>query len=152
METNVAFLCNDIARLFRKRFCEEVRDTSSSGSTGAQWRALLIVERDQGISQGMLAERLDVEPITACRMVDRLEQAGFVERRRHPDDRRVRQLFLTETGTRVVCKLKEVGARTLDSALSRLSEDEVEHLTQFLLKVRDTLSGEDDIAAERRVG
>ena len=72
METNVAFLCNDIARLFRKRFCEEVRDTSSSGSTGAQWRALLIVERDQGISQGMLAERLDVEPITECRMVDRL--------------------------------------------------------------------------------
>ena len=51
--------------------------------------------REPGLKQVELAERLDVEPITACRIVDRLEEAGLVERQRDPDDRRAWRLLLT---------------------------------------------------------
>ncbi len=52
--------------------------------------------REPGMKQVELAERLDVEPITAGRIVDRLEEAGLVERQRDPVDRRAWRLFLTD--------------------------------------------------------
>ncbi len=137
METNIAFLCFDIARLFRKRFAEAAREI---GGTGAQWRALLVLERQPGINQGALAEHLDVEPITTCRMVDRLEQAGLVERRRDPDDRRSWQLFVTPAAAPVFAKLHEIGKKSLEQATSSLSEEEAEHLTRSLTLVRDNIA------------
>lgn len=136
MEPNLAFVCSDIARLFRKRFAEAARNV---GSTGPQWRALLSVQKCPGINQGALAERLDVEPISACRMIDRLEQAGLVERRRDPSDRRVWQIFLTEAATPVVEQLHEIGVAMLDQSTSTLSAEEIERLFTYLSRVRDTL-------------
>ena len=71
------------------------RGASVLGVTSAQWRLLLRLAREPGLKQVELAERLDVEPITACRIVDRLEDAGLVERQRDPEDRRAWRLVLT---------------------------------------------------------
>ena len=56
---------------------------------------LSVLRRHEGINQGGLAEILEVEPITVCRMVDRLQEAGLVERRPDPADRRSWRLHLT---------------------------------------------------------
>ena len=50
------------------------------GVTRAQWKVLLRLTRMPGLRQVELAEMLDVEPITLSRIVDRLEEAGHVER------------------------------------------------------------------------
>lgn len=137
MENHIPFLCADISRLFRKHFAEAAR---SIGGTGPQWRMLLVLEQHSGINQGALAERMDVEPITACRMVDRLEQAGLVERRRDPGDRRVWQLFLTEKAAPVVADLKGIGGKMLDQVTSVLNEDENATLVRLLTLLRDNLA------------
>ena len=141
MENNLAFLFMDTARLFRKKFAEAAR---SFGGTGPQWRALLVLEKNPGINQGMLAEHLDVEPITACRMVDRLEQAGLVERRRDPADRRVWQLFVTESAAPVVGNLRAVGGGLIERAASALSPEEAESLKVMITRVRDNLASMED--------
>ena len=79
MTESLGFLLSDVSRLLRRRFDERAR---TSGASVAQWRVLKILARSPGLNQGQLAEALEVEPITACRMIDRLEEAGFVERRR----------------------------------------------------------------------
>ena len=58
------------------------------GGTHAQWRVLAGLRRHPGIRQAPLAELFDVEPITMSRMIDRLQEGGFVERRADPQDRR----------------------------------------------------------------
>lgn len=141
MEQNLAFVCNDVARLFRKRFADAARNI---GGTGAQWRALLTLQKFPGINQGALAEHLDVEPISACRMVDRLEQAGLVERRRDPADRRVWQLFVTEAADPVIRELHAIGATMLEQATSALTPEEVDLLFSCLSRVRDTLMSADE--------
>ncbi len=141
MESNLAFLCADIGRLFRKRFGELA---SQTGPTGAQWRALLVLQRCPGINQGALAEHLDVEPITACRMVDRLEQSGLVERRRDPNDRRAWSLYLTDTAFPAVAKLKANGAGLLDWATSDMSQEEAETVRRCLTRIRDKLGTADE--------
>ncbi|MFO1260718.1 MAG: MarR family winged helix-turn-helix transcriptional regulator [Sphingomonadaceae bacterium] len=149
MESNIAFLCADIGRLFRKHFAEAARE---AGPTGAQWRVLLVLQRYPGISQGALAEYIDVEPITACRMVDRLEQAKLVERRRDPDDRRAWRLYLTSAAEPVVTQLKTVGKDILDWSTSDLTDEEVSTLFTYLTKIRDKIVMLDERRQLKEIG
>src|SRR5262245_29823087 len=81
----VGLLLIDVARILRKRFDQNCRGT---GLTRAQWQVLSSLYHNEGMTQGALAERLEVEPITIGRIIDRLETAGMLERRAHPTDRR----------------------------------------------------------------
>jgi len=69
----VGFLVHDVARLMRYRFDFRAR---SLAVTRPQWRALFTIAVNEGMTQAALAERLDVERITLCRMIDRLADAG----------------------------------------------------------------------------
>ena len=85
MKLNLAYQLADKSRLVRKRFDESVRNHEL---TGPQARLLLMLQRQPGGRQAFYAERLEVEPITLCRMVDRLEDAGWLSRVPDPEDRR----------------------------------------------------------------
>ncbi|MDP1026142.1 MarR family transcriptional regulator [Sphingomonas sp. KR1UV-12] len=105
MNDDLAFLIGDVSRLMRRRFDERARQV---GATRQQWRVLLKLARHEGATQGTLAELLEVEPITLCRMVDRLADAGLVERRRDPADRRAWNIFLTERAHPMLDRLRGV--------------------------------------------
>jgi len=138
------FLLHDSARLMRRDF---ERRSRSSGLTRAQWAVLAYLARSEGTSQAALAEMLEIEPITLVRLLDRLEGAGWVERRPDPTDRRVRRLYLTETARPLMEQFQELAAATREAALSGLSEAERLQLTDLLTKVRTNLSGR-GLAAE----
>ena len=121
----------------RKRFDEETRDL---GVTSPQWRVLLLVSRCPGINQSTLAETIEVEPISICRMVDRLEQAGLVERRKDPRDRRVWQLYLTDTATPLIDKLESRFDDVAALALSGLKQGERDQLYRMLETIRQNLA------------
>src|SRR3546814_13038985 len=95
-----------MTRLLRRSFEERTR---VSGITGAQWRLLFTESRNEGQNQGATAELLEVEPITLCRMIDRMEDAGMVERRPDPNDRRAWRLYLTDKYRSLIGQLRELG-------------------------------------------
>jgi DNA-binding MarR family transcriptional regulator len=66
----------------------------------------------EGLRQTELAESLEMEPIAVGRVIDRLQAAGFVERRADPRDRRAWRLYVTERA-RVVIGDMELIARDL---------------------------------------
>ncbi|WP_162806580.1 MarR family winged helix-turn-helix transcriptional regulator [Sphingosinicella terrae] len=109
-----AFEVAETARFIRR---EANRRAAILGSTGAQWRVLARLSRRDGLRQIELAEALDVEPITLCRMVDRLEQAGLVERRKDPEDRRAWRIHLTEAAAPVMNELQAMGDAFHDDML-----------------------------------
>ncbi|UZK67169.1 MarR family winged helix-turn-helix transcriptional regulator [Sphingomonas sp. M1-B02] len=137
MTDTLGFLLSDTSRLMRRRFDERAR---SSGATGAQWRMLKILERHEGLNQGQLAELLEVEPITCCRMIDRVEEAGFVERRRDPADRRAWRIHLTEKARPVLADLKDVAGGMIEDALQGMSSAQRDELVALLNIVRSNIS------------
>lgn len=137
MTETIGFLMSDVSRMMRRRFDERAR---SSGATGAQWRTLKILERREGINQGQLAELLEVEPITACRMIDRLEEAGLVERRRDPDDRRAWRIFLTAKARPVLAELHVVAEAMIEELLQGLGTRERDELVRALGVMRANLN------------
>lgn len=143
MKVNVAFLSSDVGRLFRKRFAASAQHF---GVTGPQWRMLAAIQREPGTNQGALAGWLEVEPITAGRMVDRLEKMELVERRDDPADRRCWCLYLTAKGDDLVRRMAPLAQQAISEAVSSLSDDEHAQLLSLLERVRMNLS--DDSPSE----
>ncbi|NYT39575.1 MarR family transcriptional regulator [Sphingomonas sp. R-74633] len=137
MTESLGFLLSDISRLMRRRFDERAR---ASGSSVAQWRVLKILARSPGLNQGQLAEMIEVEPITACRMIDRLEEAGFVERRRDPADRRAWRIHLTEKAGPVLDELHVLAADLIEETLQGFSSTQREELIATLEGLRANLT------------
>lgn len=135
--THIGFLLADNSRLARWAFDQQVREI---GVTGPQARLLLTLNRRPGENQGFYAEQLEVEPITLCRMVDRLEEAGMVERRRDPSDRRAWQLHLTEKSQNFVAQLQQRVDSLVDDMLEGLTLDERAEFARLLKAVGTNLS------------
>jgi DNA-binding MarR family transcriptional regulator len=122
----------------RKRFDRRAR---AVGLSRAQWSVLAHLSRNEGIHQGGLAEILEVEPITLARMVDRLEAAGFVERRFDPSDRRLKRLHLQEAAAPVLDQMRELGAATREEALAGVTDADRERVIDVLLAMKTNLLG-----------
>ena len=137
MTESFGFLLSDVSRLLRRRFDERAR---AIGATRAQWKALLSLSRNEGINQGGLADLLEVEPITLCRMIDRMADAELVERRRDPNDRRAWRIFLTDRSRPVIEDLREVAAELTAHALAGLADTEIVAMTASLNRIRDNLA------------
>jgi DNA-binding MarR family transcriptional regulator len=137
MDENVGTLMAQVARLLRRSFDERAR---SIGVTRPQWQVLGLLKLHAGSNQGALAEMLEVEPITLGRMVDRLQEAGLVERRADPTDRRAWLIHLTGKGEDLLDQLRPLGVDTLDDALEGLSQVERDQFVAVLDRVRSNLS------------
>jgi DNA-binding MarR family transcriptional regulator len=134
---HIGFLLADNSRLARWAFDQQVREI---GVTGPQARLLLNLNRRPGENQGFYAEQLEVEPITLCRMVDRLEEAGMVERRRDPADRRAWQLHMTPKSQKIVAKLQLRVDSLVDDMLHGLTSDERLEFARLLRAVGANLA------------
>lgn len=137
MEDSLAALLADTARLMRRSFDSRARQI---GVTRPQWRVLSVLRRFEGINQGGLADLLEVEPITVCRMVDRLQEAGLVERRPDPADRRSWLLFLTAEAQGLISQLRPLAEEMLDEALEGVSDADRQTLAQSLDQMRRNLT------------
>ena len=114
---NFAFEVAETARLIRR---EANKRAAVLGATKAQWRVLARLSRTgDGVRQIELADALDVEPITLCRMIDRLEEAGLVERRRDGADRRAWRIHLTAGGRAGARQARGDGRRSSTPTSSR---------------------------------
>ena len=140
MSETIGFLLNDTARLFRRAFNARTRD---SGITALQWRLLVYLRRYEGIRQGPLAELIEVEPITLSRMVDRLAEAGLVERRADPTDRRAWLLHLTPRADALLDGMRRTTDALAEEATEGLSDAERDQLIARVGRVRCNLSRRD---------
>ena len=133
MET-LPFEIGETAHALRKAFD---RMAVGLGVTRAQWKVLFRVERQPGLRQVELADLLDIEPITLCRIVDRLEESGLVERTSDPADRRAWRLHVTAQAQPLIEKLKAVGAELVDPAFAGIDPKDIEIARQVLARTRE---------------
>jgi DNA-binding MarR family transcriptional regulator len=137
VEDNLGTMLAQVSRLLRRNFDERAR---AIGVTRPQWQVLSVLKRSAGINQGGLAEILEVEPITAGRMIDRLQDADLVERRPDPSDRRAWRLYLTARGEELLKHLRPFADAAIEGALEGVSQAEREQLMAVLARIRNNLS------------
>ena len=124
----------ETAHALRKAF---TRRAASLGVTGAQWRVLFKLTLKPGLRQTDLADLLDIEPITLTRIIDRLQEAGLVQRTPDPADRRAWRLHVTDKAQPVVGQLRAIADEMTADAFAGIDRKDVETTRRVLAQVRE---------------
>jgi DNA-binding MarR family transcriptional regulator len=135
-EESIDFLIAQVGRMHHKRARALLE---SLGLYQGQPRLLFALWHQEGQTQSELADRLRVRPATMTRMLQRMEESGFVERRRDREDQRVWRVYLSEAGREVQAQVHQVWAQLEAEALVGFSEEELVVLRRFLTQLRDNL-------------
>jgi MarR family transcriptional regulator for hemolysin len=114
VEMNFFFVLAELQRLTR---AYADREAARYGITRAQWAVLAGVERNEGMKQTELAEQLDMQPITLTRLIDKLSDNGWTERRGDDSDRRINRLYLKKAARPLLIKLAGLKAELTAAAL-----------------------------------
>lgn len=105
--------------------------------TPVQAMVLNSLGQEDTITASELGKRTYLDSATLTGILDRLEAAGWLERQRHPEDRRALHICLTEAGKKLAGDISKEAAAANDTFLASLSPLEKEMLYGLLQKVRE---------------
>jgi DNA-binding MarR family transcriptional regulator len=130
------FLIHDVSRL--RRVVVD-RSLKPLGITRSQWWVLAFLSRRDGMTQTALAADLDLTKVAIGGLLDRMETAGFVERRADQNDGRARRVFLTRAGAKIVNTIRESVENIEMDILGRIPEEALAQAADTLKTLKDTL-------------
>jgi DNA-binding MarR family transcriptional regulator len=96
---------------------------------------LAVLDEGSRETQGAIANALGYDKAQLVGLLDELEQAGLVERRRDPDDRRRQLVRMTPDGRKMLARLRRLSDRLEDEFLSTLNENDRRQLHTLLLRL-----------------
>jgi DNA-binding MarR family transcriptional regulator len=143
MQQTISFLLANICKAHRQRANVLL---SELGLHAGQEMLLMRLWEQDGRTQSEMSESMCVQAATLTTMLQRMESAGLMERRKDPDDQRVSRVFLTGAGKALKPSLDEVWQRLEGETLASLTLDERVLLRRLLLQVRDNLSADEAVA------
>ena len=136
VDMNFLFALGEVQRLMRAYADKEA---ARYGITRAQWAVLAKVERSEGLKQTELAEQLEMQPITLTRLIDKLCDSGWIERRGDNNDRRVNRLYLKKAARPLLGKLAGLKSEITAAALAGISPTEAERLVAQLESIKENV-------------
>ncbi|WLA82657.1 MULTISPECIES: MarR family winged helix-turn-helix transcriptional regulator [Bradyrhizobium] len=136
VDTDFLFTLGEVFRLIRVYADKEA---ARYGITRAQWAVLSKVERQEGLKQTELAELLEVQPITLTRLIDKLCDNGWIERRSDENDRRVNRLYLKKAARPLLGKLAGLRSELTATALEGISPADAYRLLTQLESIKENV-------------
>ena len=130
------FLIHDVSRLRRVVVDRALKPL---GITRSQWWVLAFLSRRDGMTQTALAADLDLTKVAIGGLLDRMEAAGFVERRADASDGRARRVYLTRAGGKMVTTIRENVEQIELQILENVPEDALNAAAATLLTIKETL-------------
>lgn len=133
----MGFLVHDVSRMRRTLFDQAVKNL---GITRAQWWALANLSREgEGITQSQLAQALDVGKVTIGGLLDRLEAAGYIVRKADRTDRRLKRVFITQSGYGIMDEMAAIGRQLNSLVMKGISIDQIHLAEEVLHQMRQNL-------------
>ena len=132
---STAFLLAQVGAHAAAQFAERLREFELVPAHAGILRAIAATS---GQSQQQLASLLGMVPSRLVPLLDELEQRGLVERRDHPDDRRLYALHLTDQGATAMTDIGRVARAHDDAICGVLSPAEREELHELLIRLAES--------------
>ncbi len=132
LERDIGIRLSVLARLLRNSFDRQV---SNLNVTRSQWVMIVVVARNPGATQRVIAEALEMSEASAGRLIDRLCSDGLLERQERYDDRRARAVYLTKAAEPLLAKLAEIARQGEQRVFREFSQEELEALKGYLDRI-----------------
>jgi MarR family transcriptional regulator for hemolysin len=128
-----------LGELFRLTRLYADKQAARYGITRAQWAVLARVERTEGLKQTELAEQMEMQPITLTRLIDKLCDNGWIERRGDETDRRVNRLHLRKAARPLLAKLSGLRSEITTTALEGINPTDAHRLLTQMEAIKENL-------------
>jgi DNA-binding MarR family transcriptional regulator len=132
LQDSLGWLLNNAARLSSRRLSTKLLEYNV---TPPQWGVLVALWDQDGLSLSELAKRSFFDGPTMTGIVDRLEKANLVQRKRDSTDRRVISVYLTDEGRRLESVLPALSEEANREAVAGLTDAEIARFTETLRRV-----------------
>jgi MarR family transcriptional regulator for hemolysin len=136
VDMNFLFTLGELQRLVR---LYADKQGARYGITRAQWAVLAKVERSEGLKQTELAELMEMQPITLTRLIDKLCDNGWIERRADLTDRRVNRLYLRKAARPLLGKLSGLRSEITATALDGINPSDAHRLLALLESIKENV-------------
>ncbi|HCT95250.1 MAG: hypothetical protein A2X19_00020 [Bacteroidetes bacterium GWE2_39_28] len=137
-DNSISFLVNKAAQKFKLELTRKLKHSGLDLSSD-QWSVLMALNEHDGPSQTDLAAKLYKDRSNVTRILDVMEKQFLVERRRSPIDRREYNVYITETGKKMIPALKKAGKHVMNKALKDADSNEINIMKSFLQKMFNNL-------------
>ena len=121
------------------KYLEHALADQDLGLNFTQYRVLTMLSNVPHISASELARRLEHDAGALTRLLDKMQERGFLRRHACAEDRRSVEISLTDAGRALSRPLRSISEQLTAYALSDLSDDEKVLLMTLLRRVRTTL-------------
>ncbi|MBI1422390.1 MAG: MarR family transcriptional regulator [Gammaproteobacteria bacterium] len=124
----------EVSRSWRAKLDERLRPLGLSQS---RWMVLLhLSKRGDGVVQKALAEWLGIEGPTLVRILDRMTEDGWIERRESPTDRRAKTVHLTEQSRAIIQQINKVALKLRSELLTDIPPEDIEVCMRVLQQIK----------------
>ncbi|KXU33889.1 hypothetical protein A0J57_04150 [Sphingobium sp. 22B] len=134
----LGYLIHDVSRMRRTTYDQHMKP---EGITRSQWWVLANLSRHpgRGMMSTELSKLLDVGKVTLGGLIDRLDAAGYVCRRPDKNDRRAKQIFITDAGYALIERMRVITERLNQQICEGMTSEEIEAVERHLLHIKDNL-------------
>lgn len=134
----LGFLIHDVSRLRRTVIDKALKPL---GITRSQWWVLSNLSRHSSheMVQTELANVLDIGKVALGGLLDRLEAAGYIERKADPVDRRAKRVVMTRKGEAILEQMQSQGADLNKDTLRGISDAEVRKVEDIMHRMKKRL-------------
>jgi DNA-binding MarR family transcriptional regulator len=119
------------------------------GISMAQLHILYTLQRSGEMPMSHLADHLNVSVSNATGLIDRIEERGFIERRRVAEDRRVVLIHVTEAGRRMLEEVDAVSTDLLRSVFGRIGRSQLAVVGRAIAELRRGLDEASGVPSDR---
>lgn len=141
-ENNIGFIVNRAAKAFVKALDTDLRE--NVGVTFGQWKVIVMLANQNGLTQKEIADRLGLEGPTLIPIIDKMEQEGLLVRKVDPDDRRNNRIYRTEKADELWDRMIECARRIREVSLRGIPEQDISIMRKVLEKISENLRMEFD--------
>jgi MarR family transcriptional regulator for hemolysin len=136
IQEQLGMAIGEVARCWRTKLNERLRPL---GLSQARWMVLLhLSKRGDGVVQKELAEWLGIEGPTLVRILDRMTEDGWIERRESTTDRRAKTVHLTEQSFAIIKQINKVAAQLRGEFLADIEPADIEACMRVLQHIKQT--------------
>ena len=142
-QNNIGFIVNKTAKAFVKALDSELRE--KVGVTVGQWKVMVMLVNQDGLTQKEIAERLGLEGPTLIPIIDKMEKDELVVRKIDPYDRRNNRIYRTEKANELWNEMVKCAAKIRQVSLKDIPEENINITKNVLENVYQNLRNQFDV-------
>jgi MarR family transcriptional regulator, transcriptional regulator for hemolysin len=142
-ENSIGVIINTVAKAFVRALDSELRE--NVGVTISQWKVMVILVRQNGLTQKDIADRLGLEGPTLIPVIDKMEKDGLVIRKVDSADRRNNRIYRTEKADALWDEMFNCAMRVRQSSVKNITDNEIQITKNALDKMLHNLRLEYDV-------